>query len=215
MLPTKTTRLLEAFGLCLLASVLFASTLPAQQPMEDVVYLENGSVIRGTILEQTPGESLRIETRDGNTFVFDMEEVERITREAAVEIGGPKSPGTALTLALFPGIIGVQGVGQWYNGDILKGFLFFGAGVAGGNLALVGSEVSENGSDDDGSGQFVAGSILYLTSLIWSSIDAYQTAQRINRERGYAFDPRSGVTLGFNPARGGSWELGFRTPVGF
>lgn len=215
MLPTKTTRPLEAFGLCLLASVLFASTLPAQQPMEDVVYLENGSVIRGTILEQTPGESLRIETRDGNIFVFDMEEVERITREAAVEIGGPKSSGTALTLALFPGIIGVQGVGQWYNGDILKGFLFFGAGIVGGNMILSDPADSGDGTDEDVSGRVVAGSIIWLTSLVWSSIDAYQTAQRISRERGYAFDPRSGVTLGFNPARGGSWELGFRTPVGF
>jgi hypothetical protein len=35
----------------------------------EVVYLKNGSVIKGTIVEQVPGESLKIQTRDGNVGV--------------------------------------------------------------------------------------------------------------------------------------------------
>jgi len=47
----------------------------------DVVYLKNGNIIRGTILERIPGESVTIETRDGNVFVFKFTEIEKITRE--------------------------------------------------------------------------------------------------------------------------------------
>lgn len=52
--------------------------------MEDVVYLKNGSIIRGTIIEQVPNVSLKIQTRDGSVFFYKMEEVEKITKEKAV-----------------------------------------------------------------------------------------------------------------------------------
>ena len=38
------------------------------QNMDDVLYLKNGSVIRGIIIEQVPNESLKIQTYDGNIF---------------------------------------------------------------------------------------------------------------------------------------------------
>jgi len=47
----------------------------------DVVYLKNGSVIRGMIIEQTPNVSLKIQTRDGSVFVFKMDELEKMTKE--------------------------------------------------------------------------------------------------------------------------------------
>ena len=47
----------------------------------EVVYLKNGSVIRGIILEQIPNVQLKIETADGNIFIFKMEEVEKIAKE--------------------------------------------------------------------------------------------------------------------------------------
>lgn len=49
---------------------------------EDVVYLKNGSIIHGTIIEQVTGESIKIKTNDGNTFVFKMDEIEKTTKEA-------------------------------------------------------------------------------------------------------------------------------------
>lgn len=57
----------------------------AQTSMIDVVYLKNGSVIRGIITEQTPNESLKIKTSDGNLFVYQMGDVERISKEEVVE----------------------------------------------------------------------------------------------------------------------------------
>ncbi len=62
------------------------STVFAQQ-MEDVVHLKNGSVIRGTIIEQIPGESLKIQTQGGSVFVYTMDEIAEIGREPAMEVG--------------------------------------------------------------------------------------------------------------------------------
>lgn len=47
----------------------------------DVVYLKNGSIIKGTIIEQVPNVSLKIETRDGSVFVYKIEEIEKMTKE--------------------------------------------------------------------------------------------------------------------------------------
>lgn len=47
----------------------------------DVVYLKNGSVIRGMIIEQVPNVSIKIQTADGSVFFYKMEEVEKITKE--------------------------------------------------------------------------------------------------------------------------------------
>lgn len=57
----------------------------AQKGMQDVVYLKNGSVIRGMVIEQVPGVSIKVETADRSVFVYPMDEVEKITKEAAVK----------------------------------------------------------------------------------------------------------------------------------
>ena len=54
-----------------------------QAVQQDVVYLKNGSIIRGTIIEMVPNQSVRIETADGSVFVYEMEQIERITKEEA------------------------------------------------------------------------------------------------------------------------------------
>lgn len=53
----------------------------AQGDYQDVVYLKNGSVIRGIIIEQVPNKSIKIETSERNIFVFQMDEIEKITKE--------------------------------------------------------------------------------------------------------------------------------------
>jgi hypothetical protein len=45
-----------------------------QSNYQDVVYLKNGSIIRGVIIEQVPNKSIKIETADRNVFVYQMEE---------------------------------------------------------------------------------------------------------------------------------------------
>ncbi|MCF8374415.1 MAG: porin family protein [Bacteroidales bacterium] len=60
------------------------------QNYQDVVYLKNGSKIHGIILEQIPGKTLKIETTDNNIFVFQMDEVEKISKERIVENDQPE-----------------------------------------------------------------------------------------------------------------------------
>ncbi len=67
--------------LFLLGVLLAAHVFSQVKHYEDVVYLKNGSVIRGIITEQIPNQSIRIETADRNIFVFDVSEIEKMTRE--------------------------------------------------------------------------------------------------------------------------------------
>lgn len=67
----------------------------AQQQLEDVVYMKNGTVVRGTIVEQVPGKSLKIQTKDGNVFVFMLDDIQRTTKEHPV--GGPPMVPQAVT----------------------------------------------------------------------------------------------------------------------
>lgn len=61
------------------------SARPVQEPikkeMEEVLYLKNGSIIHGNVIETIPGESIKIQTHDGNLFVFKMTEVLKVTKE--------------------------------------------------------------------------------------------------------------------------------------
>jgi hypothetical protein len=66
------------FALIILGLSAFAQNYNNYQ---DVVYLKNGSVIKGIIIEQTPNVSLKIQTKDGSIFVYQMTEVEKMTKE--------------------------------------------------------------------------------------------------------------------------------------
>jgi len=66
---------------CLIA---FSSMIVAQDKLEDVIYLKNGSIIRGTIIEQVPNVSVKIQTADKNIFNFNINEIEKFTKEEPV-----------------------------------------------------------------------------------------------------------------------------------
>ena len=70
------------------------------QKFIDVVYLKNGSVIKGTVIEQVPNKQIKIQTKDGNIFVFEYDEIEKFKKEVEQpdlnEYGGKYSFGIAL-----------------------------------------------------------------------------------------------------------------------
>ncbi len=68
----------------------------AQDTYRDVVYLKNGSVLRGTITEQHPNVSIKLETADQNIFVFRMEEIEKIAKESYIQKREPKRPNSGM-----------------------------------------------------------------------------------------------------------------------
>jgi hypothetical protein len=78
----------------------------AQQSYQDVVYLKNGSIIRGVIIEQIPNKSIKIETADKSVFVYQIDEIEKMTKEAR-----PYEPGNTASKPNY--IIGI-GTGKDY-----------------------------------------------------------------------------------------------------
>ena len=164
-----------AFGLAI-SSASFAQTVV------DVVYLKNGSVIRGTIVEQVPGESLKVQTADGSIFVYALDEVEKMTKEEVEEeevsrpTGSKKSPVVALGLSLGVPIVSfglLDGSGQFYNGQGGNGFWFLGLGL--GFYVLIFAVLGWGPAVI-----FVVG-LARLTSYVWASVDAYRSAKRQRR----------------------------------
>jgi len=107
---------------------LLSNNLQAQELTQDVVYLKNGSIIRGVIIEQIPNKTLKIRTTDGNVFVYNMDEITRITKEPSTQpqsqetqkvqiVMNQKSPGTAAFLSFL-----VPGLGNIYAEKVGTGF---------------------------------------------------------------------------------------------
>lgn len=61
--------------------MLFPVCLLAQPAMEDVVYLKDGSILRGEIIERHENAFLKIQISGGSVFVVNMDEVDEITKE--------------------------------------------------------------------------------------------------------------------------------------
>lgn len=82
----KTLLLLLVFSLVL-------SGLAQQRLIEDVVYLKNGSLVRGLIVEEIPMVSLKIQTADRSIFVFRLDEIEKIEHVYDFRPSHPPRPG--------------------------------------------------------------------------------------------------------------------------
>lgn len=65
----------------LIAAMLVASVSAFSQVFREVVYLKNGSVVKGDIVEFQPDKLIKMETADGSLFVFEYNDIEKITRE--------------------------------------------------------------------------------------------------------------------------------------
>ena len=74
------TRLAKRFLMTFIVLISFNALLSAQQ-YQEVVYLKNGSVIRGMVIEQIPDKNLTVRTSDGSTIICDMDDVAKITKE--------------------------------------------------------------------------------------------------------------------------------------
>lgn len=72
----------------ILIVALFAAVVANAQKLQDVVYLLNGSVVRGTLIEQVP--NVKIRTADGSLWVFKQEEIDKITSEPMQQEQSPQ-----------------------------------------------------------------------------------------------------------------------------
>lgn len=136
---------MKRFFLIIALLIVSSLSLHAQNStLLDVVYLKNGSIIRGIITEQIPNDKLKIATRDGSLFVYKMDEVERIIKEENTSKTKLFSEQTMRFPAYEPGYqgsmeisygIGVGDLGssraifQTVHGYRFNPYLFVGAGV--------------------------------------------------------------------------------------
>jgi len=108
----------------------------------DVVYLKNGSIMRGKIIEQIVGESVKLETSDGSIYVLSSGDIEKIQRETktvppsqqtfvqSTTSPGYKDPSKAFMYSFIPPIlVPVQGLGQIYIGKTDEGLGYFLTGL--------------------------------------------------------------------------------------
>lgn len=84
---------MKSFLLVAFAFFLLPITVFGQQYTEDVIYLKDGGVIRGEILEKNPDGFLKIETIGRNILVIEMEKVSEIKSEEPVRQKTFKSSG--------------------------------------------------------------------------------------------------------------------------
>lgn len=78
-----------------LCATLLCGAAALAQTYQETVYLKNGSIIKGTVLEQEAGGNIKIMTSDGSIFVYKSDEVQKITKEAVSSSRSKSSKGTA------------------------------------------------------------------------------------------------------------------------
>ncbi|MEE1302668.1 MAG: hypothetical protein UHD64_07800 [Bacteroidales bacterium] len=185
----------------------------AQSEMRDVVYLKNGSVVKGTIVEQVIGESLRIDTPDGSIFVYKMDEIEKIEKEKVT------TPETKV--AMNQNSMPVQNNNYIYMPPRKS---TFGAGVLSFLLPGAGELYATNW--EQGWASLLLGTVIWpavfgieclvypdgilvfsvvfglemLLTRIYSIGDAVELAKEVNLKNGYlSFQIGDKVSLGFRP----------------
>ncbi|MBP5526250.1 MAG: hypothetical protein J6Y11_11695 [Paludibacteraceae bacterium] len=67
----------------LMFAVMLISSISAfSQSFSELVYLKNGSVIKGDIVELLPDSLIKIEVADGSVYAFEYKEIEKISRDS-------------------------------------------------------------------------------------------------------------------------------------
>lgn len=207
--------LLFAFALA------FSLNASAQSHSNDVVYLKNGSIIKGEITEMNPDTNIKIITSDGNVFVFELKDIEKITKENKADnqsnsnVKAPKMIKTTATQYRDPTASTVfsfllPGIGQFYNGQSNKGVSYLvwylaSYGVMYYSFSMMIEQdyygnvyLKENAESFATFGVIAA--ISGLTSWIVSMVDANMSSKAINRQLGLAnIKLGERANLSFNP----------------
>jgi len=97
----KTTTLLMLILLLALPMLIFA-----QQNEFDALYLNNGSVLRGKVIESTPGKGVKIEIVGNNVLFIPENEIQKIVmREGTTEVKTqPEQPRQSSKIEIYPQI---------------------------------------------------------------------------------------------------------------
>lgn len=164
---------------------------------QDIVYLKNGSVIHGTVVETIPDSIVKVQTTDGSVFVWRMNDVEKISKEILPSEEEPSPPTNPVKMKRRhknPYVAGVlsfllPGAGQYYNGEISKGLAMTAVRIIGVAMMLNGTATNTTYyggyyyQETVATPGYWVGLAINVGSFIWSVIDAPVSSGRINRER--------------------------------
>ncbi|MBK7148916.1 MAG: hypothetical protein IPH78_08850 [Bacteroidetes bacterium] len=56
-------------------------SVAAQSNLEDVIYTKGGNIYRGLVIEQVPGESMKIRIEGGSVFTVPIADIQKLTKE--------------------------------------------------------------------------------------------------------------------------------------
>jgi hypothetical protein len=201
------------FAICVLA-IVFPFALKAQVTYEDVVYLKNGSIIHGVIIEQVPNQSIKIQTRDGNVFVYRIDEVEKMTKEQ-VKTGNAGFKGSGIKQSGFTNITELNfgiGLGN-YNNDFsygiqtINGYLvnpYFSAGLG------IGVDKYRSVTFIPLFADFRANFINGDVSPFLSTGIGYSLSTDNYSKGGFLLNPALGVKFFVSPSTALNFSLGYR-----
>jgi|GEM_PF-1002774 len=189
----------------------------AQQNDFDALYLNNGSVLRGKVLESLPGKGVKIEFVGNNVLFIPEDEIEKIVmREGIVEVktqpdqasrieifpqislfgGADQSAGITTTVAYeFPFRLSI-GIGtgvEWFNGAMLPIFANVNYKILPGTLS-----------------PFVYGQAGYAFSIENSQNDYYYYGQNQENHGGFLGGIGAGIRKDFSPKTAITFSIGYR-----
>jgi hypothetical protein len=195
--------LIVLLTLCVLLSPALA------QERIDVIYLKNGDILKGIIIENVPNDYVRIELPGGSVFTVKYTDILKFAKEKAQSAEPParqrteptepasqtdvekmmyyekekKSSGTAVLLSLV-----VSSAGHAYAGNWGRGLLFTAGRVGGVVLALTaGIEETTYGyyytyTESNITAWYWIGLGTTLVLAIWEAIDASAEVDRYNED---------------------------------
>ncbi len=109
-------------------------SLSAQDGWQDVVYLKNGSKIKGMITEFVPNVSYSITTSDGSIFVCNIGDILKITKEQTSTAPASTVPIKSDTFPAAPAALEYPGGDEFIKG--YRGIVELGYGLKSGKYGL-------------------------------------------------------------------------------
>lgn len=188
---------MRTFVFCLFAVILLYAAGFGQE-RQDVVYLKNGDIRKGTIIENAPNDYIKLEMKDGSTFTIKYADIQRITKEAATSTtsaqpssepqdaqklmmyeSGKKNPTMGVLLSCI-----LTSAGHAYADNWPRGLMFTAGRIAGGVLALTAG--IKRSTDYYGfetvelTPAYYIGMAITLGFAVWEMLDASAEVDRYN-----------------------------------
>ena len=185
----------------------------------DVIHLQTGDIVKGTITENSPNEYVKIQLQGGSIFTYQYSEIKKFTKEVVSEKQNDsmnnaqqmmmyesqkKSEGTAMIFSCL-----LSSSGHAYAGNWVRGLTFTGATV-GFYIAAFTLGIEENCYTEswgysnyqvcnyEPNGFYALGLIGAAVTRIWEIVDAGREVKKYNlslQKKIYGSQPGFGMNI--------------------